>query len=563
MNGMIQGNHKQRKHRIMTISVKQALNIGGLRQGRLLAGESHLNRMIHHVNILEAPWEPFWETKDHLFLTSFYALRNNTSLQIENIKALAENGCAALVFQKGVQDALHPLVIQQAEASGLPLIEVDEKTAYPEIITPLVQAIAREKTFLLQRSQEIHRRLTGLILSGDGLTAVANALYELIDHPVAIINSWGDVLASKPFADINQLQIDEDALMQEMARSTLQGLTWHKASGRWLVPLLSGEHGQMEGFVLVWDPQKGANQLDLTAIEQAATVASLELAKQRAVLETERRLKRDFLEDMLTGEHQSEEALLARGRSLGWDLLHKRSVMVVDLNEFEAYYLRHLDEGEAHFQRIKQRFLRGVSHVVVGENPLSIVVERSDSIVVMPHFAVEIPLTQAQRATHALAEKICASMPELMNELSISVAIGNFYDEVLNLRHSFREATAALEISLHLNDPQPIIWYESVALYVLLKRFSNQSEVNRWREQILGRLITYDQNNDTELVKTLETYFDANQVSQQAARDLFVHPKTLKYRLRRIEEILGIDPFKGDRQLAFYLAAKLTRLQGA
>ena len=111
--------------------------------------------------------------------------------------------------------------------------------------------------------------------------------------------------------------------------------------------------------MLVWDTQQEANLLDLTAIEQAATVASLELAKQRAVLETERRLKRDFLEDMLTGEHHSVEALLARGRSLGWDLLQKRVVVLVDMNQFEAYYLRHLDEGEEHFQRIKQRFLRG------------------------------------------------------------------------------------------------------------------------------------------------------------------------------------------------------------
>ena len=197
----------------------------------------------------------------------------------------------------------------------------------------------------------------------------------------------------------------------------------------------------------------------------------------------------------------------------------------------------------------------------MNENPSSIVVERSDSIVVMPHFVVGMPLNQAQRATHSLAEKICASVPETLNELSISIAIGNFYDEVVNLHHSFREATAALVVSQHLGDQQTIIWYEDVALYVLLKRFSDQSQVNRWREQTLGQLIAYDQNNDTELVKTLEAYFDANQVSQQAARNLFVHPKTLKYRLRRIEEILGIDPFEGDRQLAFYLAAKLTRLQ--
>ena len=343
----------------MAITVKQALNIGGLRKGRLLAGSRNLDRVINHVNVLEAPWEPSWKTQDHLFLTSFYALRNNTPMQIENIKALAQNGCAALVFQKGVQDALDPLVIQQAEESGFPLIEVEEAIAYPEIITPIVQAISREKTFLLQRSQEIHHRLTGLILNGDGLPAVVETLHELIKRPVAIVNSWGDVLARMPFEDNDQPQVNEDDLLQEMARSTRLGLTWHKASGRWLAPLMAGEQGEVNGFVLVWDPEQAANPLDLTAMEQAATVASLELAKQRAVLEMERRLKRDFLEDMLTGEHQSMEALLARGRSLGWDLLHKRVVMVVDLNQFEAYYLSHLDEGEEHFQRIKQRFFAG------------------------------------------------------------------------------------------------------------------------------------------------------------------------------------------------------------
>ena len=60
-------------------------------------------------------------------------------------------------------------------------------------------------------------------------------------------------------------------------------------------------------------------------------------------------------------------------------------------------------------QQIKQRFLHGVSQVVLGENPLSIVEERSDSIIVIPHFASDMPLTQAQRNTQALAERIHAN----------------------------------------------------------------------------------------------------------------------------------------------------------
>ncbi len=545
----------------MAITVRQALNIGGLREGRLLAGADHLDHVINHINILEAPWEPFWETQDHLFLTSFYALQNNVHLQIENIRALAEHGCAALVFQTGVQDALDPRVIQQAEESGLPLIEVDETVDYPAIITPLVGAITREKTYLLQRSQEIHRRLTDLILSGDGLPAVVDALHDLIERPVALVNSWGDVIASAAYNEFKQTGVGQPDLFREIARAAPPGSTWRKEHGLWLTPLLPGKQGQIEGFVLVWDPDHAINLLDLTAMEQAATVASLELAKEKAVLETERRLKRDFLEDMLGGGHHSVEALLARSRSLGWDLANKRVIMLVDLNQFEAYYLRHLDLGEEHFQRIKRRFLHVVSGVVLRENPLSILVERSDSIVVMPHFPAEMPLTQAQRAAHNLAEKICASVPETLDELSISIAIGSFYEAIEDLRHSYGEAAAALAVSARLANQPAIIWYEDVALYVLLRQFSDEAGVNRWLKLTLERLISYDQNNDTELVKTLETYFDANQVSQQAARDLFIHPKTLKYRLRRIEEILGIDPFEGDRQLGFYLATKLYRLQ--
>ena len=544
----------------MAITVKQALGIGGLKNGILLAGEGQLDRVIHHVNILEAPWEPSWETQDHLFLTSFYAVRDDVPLQVETIKSLAENGCAALVFQTGIQDSLDPQVIQQADASGLPLIEIDEAIDYPAIITPLVGAITREKTFLLQRSQEIHHRLTSLILGGDGLPSIVKALYELLDRPSAIVNCWGDTLAGAP-AEGFKKPIDKDNFLQETTQTAHQGLVWYEAPGHWQVPLLAGERGKIEGFLLVWDPKKTANPLDLTAIEQAATVASLELAKQRAVLETERRLKRDFLNDILSGEHHSVEALLARGHSLGWDLLQKRTILLVDLNQFETYYLRHLDQGEEYFQQIKQRFLHGVSQVVLDENPLSIVEERSDSIIVIPHFAVEMPLTQAQRVTQNLAEKIQASVPDILHELSISIAIGGFYENVGGLQHSYQEAVAALDVSTRLTGQPAIVWYEDVALYVLLDRFSNQTQVNRWREQTLGRLITYDRNNDTELVKTLEAYFDANQNSQQTARDLFIHPKTLKYRLRRIEEIVGIDPFEGDRQLAFYLATKLTRLQ--
>jgi purine catabolism regulator len=548
----------------MGITVAQALKIGCLNRGRLLAGAQNLDNVVEYVNVIEAlsedDWEVGWEAKNHLLLTTFNAAKDDVQKQTQIIEIFFKNGCAGLIFQQGILSHLSPVVIQRAEELGLPLIEVPETVTYPTIITPLVGAILREKTFLLQRSQEIHRRLTGLILDGRGLGAIASALSELIDLPVVITDPWGNRLASANFDDIDEMTASILALTSETCGEWQAEPLWVDARHAWVSPILSGSQDIADGFIVVSDPACQLDQFDLIAVEQAATIAALDLARQKAVLEAERRLKRDFIEDMLGGGFHSVEAILARARSLGWDLLHKRVVAIIDLNSFEQYYLAHIERGEAYFQQIKERFLHTVTQAALERNPLSILVDRSDSIVLLPHFLEETPPSQARREVQALAEAICEQAQEQLDGLSISIAIGGFYGTVEGLRHSYNEARAALRVGSQMVRRRPIIWYDDVALYVFLDRFAAQPEVRRWYEQTIGPLLEYDQSHGTELVKTLETYFDTNQTLQQTARQLFIHPKTLKYRLRRIEEILGTDPFLGDKQLNFYLATKIASL---
>lgn len=544
----------------MGITVAQALKIGGLAQGRLLAGAQNLDNVIEHVNIVEAPCEPDWEAENHLFLTTFYAVKDDIQEQVHTIEMLVNNGCSALVFQQGVIAHLSLAVVQRADELGLPLIEVPEAVEYPAIITPLVGAILREKTFLLQRAQDIHRRLTDLILGGQGLAAIASALSELIDRPVAITDMWGNVTVAANFDEADEVIAAILTIAPRPDGEWRMGPIWIDARRIWIAPILSGRQKVVDGFIVISDPNGQLDQFDLIAVEQTATIAALDLVKQRAVLEAERRLKRDFVEDMLGGGYHSVEAIRARARSLGWDLSGKRVVVLVDLNSFEQYYLAHIGQGEEHFQHIKERFLHTVTQVVLEHNPLSILVDRSDSIILLPHFEQETPPSQARREVQALAEPICEQAQEQLDGLTISVAIGGFYDSVAGLRRSYSEAKAAMDVGRKMSRRQSITWYDDIALYVLLDRLAAQPEARRWFEQTISPLIEYDRNNGTELVKTLETYFDANQMLQQAAYQLFIHPKTLKYRLRRIEEILGTDPFSGDKQLSLYLATKMAKL---
>jgi purine catabolism regulator len=548
----------------MSITVAQALKIGGLRQGRLLAGSGSLDNMVENVNVIEAlteaDWETGWDVKNQLLLTTVHVAQDDVQKQIRIIELFARGGCAALVFQQGIIPHLSPEVVRRSEELELPLIEVPETADYPSIISPVVGAILREKTFLLERSQEIHSRLTELILDGGGLDAVALALRELISRPVAITDYWGTPLSVAGFELPSTLTGWISALADSVPVARKENLYWDDVRHTCLAPIVSGTREAIEGFILVSAPTGHLDRFDRNAVEQAATIAALDLAKQKAVLEAERRLQRDFIEDLLGGEYHSVEAITTRARSLGWELLHKRVVVVVDLHGFEEYYLSHLEQGEEFFQRIKSQFRDVVSQAALEHNPLSIVVDRSDSIILMPHIGPEVPSSSVREQIQALAERVCHRAQRQLADLTVSIAIGGLHDSVKGLGNSYREAETALRIAKKMARRHPIIWHDDIAHYDLLDRIASQPGCHRWLEKTLGRLLEYDRENDTELVRTLETYFDCNQVAKQTAYRLSIHPKTLKYRLGRIAEILGADPFSSERQLAFYLATKLSRL---
>jgi len=548
----------------MGVTVAQALKIGGLSQGRVLAGARNLDNVIEHVNIIEvlfeSDWERGWEAKNHLLLSTFNIAKDDPAKQKRVLEVFHRNGCAGIVFQQAIMPHLAPSAVERAEELGLPLIEIPQAVDYASIITPLVGAILREKTYLLQRSQEIHTRLSQVILDGGGLPAIGSVLHRLIDRPVAFIDAWGDLLASDGFEGPGQ-----DALFSEPPLVSVDAWgggepLWNDERAVWVVPLLSGQPGEVEGGLVVQDTEEDMDQFDWTAVEQAATIAALDLVKEKAVLEAERRLKRDFVEDLLGGNYQSVEAMLARARSLGWDLRQRRAVALVDLNEFEAYYLSHIERGETHFQRIKERLLRAVRQVVTEENPEAILAEQSDSIVLIPFFGEDTLPTRARRQMQHLIEAVLEEGQTGTDGLAISIAVGGFYDTVEGLCHSYRQAQAALRVGLRLSAGRSIVWYDDVAVYALLDQMGDEPETERWLARTLGRLLDYDRQNNTELVKTLEAYFDSSQVIKVAADELFIHPKTLKYRLRRIEEILGVDPLCGDKQLGFYLATKMVKL---
>jgi purine catabolism regulator len=402
---------------------------------------------------------------------------------------------------------------------------------------------------------DLHHRLIGLLLKGGGLDTVAGELAACLGRPVLIANSAGATLAG-------QLPPEAQSRFDELVRRPTrdnrhadQSLQAYARRARLLlVPLLV--QNEVEGLLVTEASQPEVP--DESILDQGATVATLALIKHQAVQNAEQRLRRDLLEDLLSGERWTVGRLTEQARVLGWQLDAKPVVVLLDFGEVRRYSLNGHGPDQSRLRWVREQFLKIVQQALAERNPDSIMVERGDGFIILPHLPVA-DVYQAREQAKGLVEAIAQQVRSGGLNVRYTIAGGGVHSGVEGLRHSYREAQQAMEIGARLLMRRPI-WFDEVYLYLLLDLFSRSAEVHQWFNRTLGALVEYDRRNKTQMVQTLEVYFDTSHSLQQAAQALHVHPNTLKYRLQRIKKILGQDPFRGENQLQFYLATKVARL---
>jgi purine catabolism regulator len=130
------------------------------------------------------------------------------------------------------------------------------------------------------------------------------------------------------------------------------------------------------------------------------------------------------------------------------------------------------------------------------------------------------------------------------------------------LRESYREAKDAVSIAQELGDFEKTTFYGDLKLYQLLLALKerNLEHMSRFYQETMGPLVEHDDRKQSDLVRTLTGFFDANGNLAQAAKDLDVHRNTLVYRLERISELTNLDLNDADNRLILHLSLKIQRV---
>lgn len=553
------------------VQLAALLEIGGLSKARVLACQHELeHRIVRTLTLLggsSKSGEPHSRKRlpvqgalqaGQLVLVEFAVPPTNEEFTYL-LERAAESDCAALVMHSDTGISFPSSCIQQAETLGLPVLDLPSDVSLTELIAPLVDELLRREHTLLNQTTSVQERMVSQILTGQGSQGIVDLLFTFIGQPVLLVDNVGTILGRAGTwhrVPNSEILSNPDQLVSTLASLVDRARQWYSPEGTFELlafgqeglfarPVIAGKD-VLGWFILNSEPE-AMNIGTRLALEQAAIAAALEIDRQAAIRQVGWRMQANLLEDLFIHD-RATGTLEERAQHLGWDLRHKRSVMLVGWDEQEI-----TTQLRRQLEAVVTRFIRAW-------RPESLVLQRESEILILPHLPEASDAKAATKTLQDLAQGLLKDWPVHLKKISIVVAIGGIQPSLKEIVTSYHEAQRALAMRRRLGLRSPVVTFQDVRIFSLLERHLDDEAAATLFQRTLGPLAEYDAKHQTELVRTAEVYFDCNYRLQKAADQLLIHPSSLKYRLQRIRDILGSDPFYNKDHLDYYLATKIARL---
>ncbi len=390
---------------------------------------------------------------------------------------------------------------------------------------------------LVERLRSVHLQMVDAVLGGDGLEQVAELAAGAAGGAVAIvIPRLGAVAASRGAG------ADPVALRRYVAERIKDRPAPVPPGVLAEVAIASGD--EVIGGVLLLGPAEA--RPEATEFLHLAAVASLtEVAVEEAKEEVEQNLRGSFLEDLRSRPELDGPEIARRASRLGCDLSRGAVVLCAELTSDRPRHVVATIGGEyqgALAQHMDAPPTPGGSRVAPRVYAL------------LPAAAGEGDRGAAE-ATLAAARKLAARL-----QRHGTVGLSSFYSDPAELGRAIQEAELVLDV-LRRSDV-PIAEDIGTGTYRLLFRVlaSHPEEVRSFYEDTVAPIVKYDDQYSTDLVGTLEAYFEQNCNMNATAAAIYAHRHTVAYRLERVKELCSLDPMQSEDRERLGLGLKAYRI---
>jgi sugar diacid utilization regulator len=393
--------------------------------------------------------------------------------------------------------------------------------------TPRAAEIPATSAFL-----EAFADVSTAVESGAGLPEVARATGRALAASVVVVDASGRVLAVACASPADERAVLADGHVLELrVADTIVGELRYRARGELPPPAL---------------------------VRYVGTLIGLEVERSRAPERASEAAVAGFLRDLLDRKVTDRENIVARGHELGADLEQGASVVVARAHPQAP------EEGDwrARILAIVERGARAPS-----SGSLAAAVDwtaRDGRPRPGNHDGEIVIVVPGADAQHALrvAQGVLRELEANLSSYHLAVAISRPAADPADIHRAAAEALLAANVAEAQGTPM-LAFEETGAYRLLLPAMSEDpAELQRFHDETVAPLTAYDEQYDTDLVLTLESFLEADGNVAKTAQKLYTHRHTIRYRLERVRELTGLDVSSTDGRERLGLGLKAMRVLG-
>lgn len=544
------------------LSLRAVLQLDCLRGATVLAGHGGLDRIVNRLNVMEVPDILPWVRPHELLLTTGYPVRSVTDTLPALVQELAHRGLAGIGVKLGrYLDELPAAMLAEADRVGLPIVSLPDGVGFDDVINQVLTAVLNRQAAVLARADEVHRALLDIVLTGGGLDMLCAELAGILPGAAMVTSTDGRVLATDGPDDEVEAALALDCfdasgrfLVESEpvgTRSPGTGSGDDVRARRAVVPIVAGalDHGRLVAFSA--DRELTAD--DVHILERAATVAALAITKAQAVSAVESKYQADFLRDVLAGRAGKAEHVVAHAHSLGWDI-GRRMVVVVAESDPSSTPVELAPED---LRPMQERFATAWARVVRQRDAQAPVVGFSQEVVAVLGVSEDVDSESITRTVRDLVRHVSGDGGG--GRRSFSTGISRTVSSADELPGAYEQARKAVAVGRQVSGPSALTHFDGLGIFRLLTLVPDTAELRSFAAEALGELITNDTPENADLRMTLSVLLDTNLNVAETARTLHFHYNTLRYRIVKLERMLG--PFTTDPNLRLTLSLALLVVQ--
>ena len=528
----------------MAYTVRKLLESEQFPKMKLLCGEKGLDLEVKGIRIIEIEDMERYLTGGEILITSFQVYLSCNDREVEqHFEDLVKSDISGFIVKKRKEydptGRRLSLLEKHCKKYQIPLVEISEDLYYWGIIRYVIMQVFDKATARLKYFKITHDNFNTFILNNNGSCNTASNIIKflsvMIENPVVLYYGNLNCMVSTNSDNSKLILSDEIQPYKPNIITKFQYMKQMKGSCVQYVVKFAILN-EMEIYITITEENRELTELDYMAIENAIINLQYGFLSEFAQDEVKKKYQRDIVHNILNGLLSSKEMTEAAAQ-LG--MKESDTYRVVDFHTIKKNVQRKYTKEQLH-----------EVGVIVGELmyllPDALIYRNMDQIVMIQQVDSNQTELEYQKEMEEVEDVIQRSILYRKKDIDFQIGIGKSVEGYQRLKESYHEASRAIKyidiIRLVTGDKnKSVVHYSNLGFFQIFGEIDDVTELERYIPETLKKLYLYDDEHKGELITTLQMYLRNNQSIKKTADAMFVHYRTMSYRLEKIKQISGIN----------------------